>query len=174
MITIQKPTKEDAEGIQQVFYKTWLATYPNAKAGVTVEDVEEKFKNRFLPETIAKIISNITDPSENNLFLVAKDQEKIIGVCRAKKEELHNQLMAIYVLPDYQRRGIGKMFWDKVIDFFGKDKDVVVHVVTYNTQAINFYKKLGFAETDKRFVEERFKMPISGAILPEMELVMKI
>ena len=36
-----------------------------------------------------------------------------------------------------------------------------------------FYKKLGFVETGKRFVEERFRLPVSGALLPEMELVMK-
>jgi ribosomal protein S18 acetylase RimI-like enzyme len=173
MITIQRPVKEDAKDIQQVLYKTWLVTYPNAEAGITVEDIEERFKDRFSPAAIQKRIAEILDISESNLFLVAKEKEKVIGVCRATKKETYNQLMAIYILQDYQRKGIGKMFWKEVLEFFGNEKDAIVRVATYNTQAITFYKKLGFTDTGKRFTEEHFRMPISGSHIPEMELIIK-
>ena len=173
MITIKKPTKEDVKGIQQVFYETWLETYPNKEAGVTIEDIEEKFKDRFSEKFIQKRTEAISNISKNQLFLIAKDENAVIGLCKAEKRESVNDLSAIYILPNYQGKGVGMMFWKKVKKFFGNKKDIIVHVATYNSQAINFYKKLGFIDTDKRFTDEKHRMPISGVFIPETELIIK-
>jgi ribosomal protein S18 acetylase RimI-like enzyme len=173
MIIIQRPIEDDVREIQDVFYKTWLATYPNEEAGVTVADIEEKFKNRFSQENIEKRIKNISDASSDKLFLVAKDENAIIGVCLLRKEEACHELMAIYVLPDHQRKGIGRMFWERAAEFFGSEKDIIVHVAVYNEKAINFYKKVGFSETGKEFKNEKYKMPISGSYIIETELIIK-
>lgn len=172
-ILITKPKiPEDVTQIQEVFYRTWLETYPNKKAGITREDIEEYFKNRLDPETIQKRIDAFSQLPSNELFLVAKHEEKVVGVCRIVNRETYNQLQAIYVIPEYQRYGIGKMFWNKGQEFFDKSKDTIVQVATYNKKAISFYEKLGFVDTGKRFTEERHKMPISGALIPEMEMVL--
>ena len=173
MISIEKPAIKDVRNIQKVFYETWLATHPNENAGVTTEDIEEKFKNRFSKQAIQKRMDDIFDESENKLFLVAKDGALVVGVCKIVKKEYYDQLQAIYVLPKYQRRGIGKMFWNRVAEVIGNKKDIIVRVATYNTKAINFYKKLGFADTGKRFSEENLRMPISRSYIPEMELIIK-
>jgi ribosomal protein S18 acetylase RimI-like enzyme len=173
MITIEKPSVEDAKDIQQVFYETWLATYPNKEAGITEEDVEEKFNDRFSKQSIQERIKDISDKSGNKLFLVAKDGKSIVGVCRIVKNKTFNQLVAIYVLPRHQGKGIGMMFWNNAIKFFGNKKDIIVQVATYNIQAINFYKKIGFVDTGKRFSEEKLRMPISRSYIPEMEMVIK-
>ncbi len=172
-ILITKPKiPEDIIQIQEVFYRTWLETYPNKKVGITREDIEEYFKNRLDPEMIQKRINAFSQLPSNELFLVAKDGEKVIGVCRIVNRETYNQLQAIYVLSEYQRHGVGKMFWDKGREFFDKSKDTIVQVAIYNKKAISFYEKLGFVDTGKRFTEERHKMPISGALIPEMEMVL--
>lgn len=173
MIIIQKPTKENVRDIQQVFYETWLVTYPNKEVGITVEDIEEKFKDRLSQEKIQKRTKDILNMPENEIFLIAKDGDAIVGVCKAEKRETENELSAIYVLPSYQGKGVGMMLWEKVKEFFGNEKSIIVHVATYNTQAINFYQRLGFIDTGKRFTNEKHKMPISGVIIPEMELVIK-
>jgi ribosomal protein S18 acetylase RimI-like enzyme len=173
MISIQQATKEDVIGIQEVFYKAWLEAYPNEEVGITREDVEEKYKNRLSPEMIQKRTAGVLDPSENNLFLVAKDADDVVGVCWLEKLETQNKLGAIYILPEYQKQGIGKMFWEKIKDYFGDDKDIIVEVATYNANAIAFYQKLGFADTGKRFSEERLRMLISGVLIPEMEMIIK-
>jgi ribosomal protein S18 acetylase RimI-like enzyme len=173
MIKIQRPTVNDVKDIQEVFYKAWLATYPNKEAGITVEDIEERFKDRLSEQTLKKRIEDISDASENKLFLVAKEDGVVAGVCKVKKEDVYNELDAIYVSPDQQRKGIGKMLWDKAREFLGEEKDIIVHVASYNEKAINFYKKMGFADTGKRFVNEKFKMPISGACIPEIEMIIK-
>jgi len=172
MITIKKPNIKDVKNIQEVLYKTWIATYPNSKVGITTEDIEEIFKDRFSEQNIQKRTNNILDNSENKLFLVAKNRAFVVGICRAIKKENNNQLQAIYVLPDHQRRGIGKMFWSKVVEFFGNEKNIIVQVASYNTQAIGFYKKLGFIDTGKRFANKH-QMPLSGKFIPEMELIIK-
>jgi len=165
-ITIQKSTSKDALEIGEVFYKTWLATYPNEEVGVTVDDVEFKFKDRKSRDG-----SKFDNIPENELFLTAKDGEHVVGVCSLVKHEDKNELKAIYVLPEYQGKGIGKMFWNDALKFFDPKKDNIVEVVTYNKNAIEFYKKLGFKDTGKRLQEERLRMR-SGVILPEMEMMM--
>lgn len=141
--------------------------------GITIADVEEKYKDRFSEQAIEKRRKDILNISKNELFLVAKDKDAVIGACRLKKEDEYNELGAIYVLPDYQRNGIGKMFWDRAMEFFDDKKDIIVHVATYNEKAINFYKKMGFVDTGKRFTDEKFRMPISGFCIPEMEMIIK-
>ena len=84
------------------------------------------------------------------------------------KEE-KNQLQMIYVLPEYQGKGIGKLLWNEVKKYLDKTKETYVELVTYNENAIKFYQKLGVVDTGKRFLEERFRMK-SGNILPQMEM----
>ncbi|MFH0755608.1 MAG: GNAT family N-acetyltransferase [bacterium] len=173
MIKIQKPIKEDSRGVQEVFYKTWLETYPNKEAGILKEDIEEHFKNRFSDEVIKKKEKFFMNIPKNELFLVAKDGEKVVGVCAAVIGEDFNQLRGIYVLPDYQRQVIGLLFWNKIKEFLDKDKNIIVQLVAYNKQAESFYKKLGFVDTGKRFVDETHKMSVSGKFIPEMEMIIK-
>jgi ribosomal protein S18 acetylase RimI-like enzyme len=84
-----------------------------------------------------------------------------------------NNLQAIYVLPGHQGKGIGSNLWAEALKFFDSTKDTTVEVVEYNSNAIDFYKRLGFEETGKKLANERLRMK-SGSILPEIELVIKV
>lgn len=173
MVIITTPTKEDARGIQNVFYQTWLATYPNAELGITKEDIEESFKNAFTEKNLTELAERLTEPQEGGVVVVAKDGDRVVGICRAFIREKVNQLQAIYVLSEYQRQGVGARLWGEALKFLDKNKDTIVHVATYNTQAISFYKKLGFEDTGKRFTEERHRMLVSGVLIPEMEMLIR-
>jgi len=168
MIIIQKAVPEDALGVGEVFYKTWLATYPNEEFGVTVDDIEDRWKDRDKADG-----SRIRNAPDNELLLTAKDGAKVVGACRAVRHEDKNNLQAIYILPEYQGQGLGNKFWEEILKFFDPKKDITVEVATYNTNAIEFYKKLGFQDTGRRFSYEKHRMK-SGAILPEMEMVIKV
>jgi ribosomal protein S18 acetylase RimI-like enzyme len=109
---------------------------------------------------------------ENLRFLVARVDEKIAGVCLATLQEDKNQLKAIYVLPEFQGRGIGNKLWNEVLRFIDPTKKTTVEVVIHNKNAIEFYKRLGFEDTGRRWTDEKFKMK-SGATFPEMELMIK-
>lgn len=167
---ITKPVVEDALGTIEVQYKAWLATYPNEKLGITVDDIEDRYKDAFSGEKLKKRENLITHLESNEKYIIAKDGDKVVGMCYAVIQEDKNQLEALYLLPEYQRKGIGTQLWNAVLPFFDKSKDIYVEVADYNEKAINFYKKLGFVDTGRRFSDDRFKMK-SGAILPEMEMV---
>jgi ribosomal protein S18 acetylase RimI-like enzyme len=104
--------------------------------------------------------------------MVAKDGARVVGVCLFVERETCNQLQSIYVLPEYQGKGIGALFWKKCLAFLDPAKETIVQVATYNKKAIDFYSRLGFIDTGKRFTEERHRMPISKALIPEMEMVL--
>ena len=67
------------------------------------------------------------------------------------------------------------MFWKKVKKFFGNKKDIIVHVATYNSQAINFYKKLGFmfVRSDKNHKIKQTVHKVGQIKFPEFEMVKK-
>ena len=172
-IQIIIPTPQDAEGIQTVYVETWLDTYPNAEAGITRGDIEAMFGDAFTEDTLQKRRAALARPPEDGkLFLIAKDGEKVVGLCGLTKQQGFNKLGSIYVLPEYQGKGIGKKLWEAVVLFMDKEKDTIVQVATYNEKAIAFYEKLGFADTGKRFSDEKWKMK-SGMVIPEMEMVLK-
>jgi len=171
-ITISIATPQDAEGVDKVFYKTWLVTYPNEEAGITVDDIEDRFKDRLTEEGVKKASEKIANPPEGSTTFIAKEGDMIVGVCRIIVSEQENRIGAIYVLPEHQGKGIGKKLWEQAQKFFDFKKDTFVSVVSYNTNAIDFYKRLGFEDTGKRWNDEKFKMK-SGAIFPEMEMIIK-
>lgn len=160
----------DVEGIQDVFYLTWLDTYPNKENGITVDDIEYKFKDRLTEEGIKRATEKIVNPPEGSTTFVSKEDNKIIGVCKILVSPEENRLGAIYILPEYQGKGVGKKLWEQAIKYFNFNKDIFVSVAVYNTNAIEFYKRLGFKDTGKRWNDEKFKMK-SGATIPEMEMV---
>jgi ribosomal protein S18 acetylase RimI-like enzyme len=172
MIQIVDADPLDAEGITTVYYKTWLATYPNKEIGITREDIEESYKDSFTEENIQKHKARIANGNENEKRLVAKEGDRVVGVARMIRNENNNQLQTIYVLPEFQGKGIGKMLWAEAKSFCDPAKDIIVQVATYNQNAIEFYKKLGFVDTGKRWSDDKWKMK-SGATIPEMELVLK-
>jgi ribosomal protein S18 acetylase RimI-like enzyme len=164
---------EDAFGITNVLYKTWLSTYPNKKIGITVEDIEDSYKDEFTVEKINNLKEVIKNSPKNKKRFVAKIEDQIVGTCTAVIGEDSNNLRTLYVLPEFQGLGIGKMLWKKADDFFDPKKDTFVQVADYTENAINFYKKLGFVETGKRIENESQKFK-SGAVIPEIEMMRRV
>lgn len=163
---------EDALGMKEVFYTTWLATYPNENAGITVQDIEHRFRDYFSSESIEETKKKLAIIPENESFFVAKEHNKVVGVCRIVRSETENRLQAIYVLPDYQGRGIGNTLWEKAKQTCDDGKPIYVALADYNHNARKFYEKLGFVDTGKRWVDEKFVMQ-SGNAITEMEMVFK-
>jgi ribosomal protein S18 acetylase RimI-like enzyme len=161
-ITIARATPEDVIGIQDVIYHGWLATYPNAEHRITVEDIEDRYKDRHAEERIAQRREQMANLPEGQTALIAKEGDKIVGFCFATKHPDRNQLYAIYVLPEYHGRGIGTAMWQEAQQYLDSNKHTIVEVAIYNTKAIKFYGGLGFADTGKRMSNPKFKMKSGG------------
>ena len=76
-------------------------------------------------------------------------------------------------MPGLQGRGLGKALWAKASEFLDLTKDTTVEVASYNTKAIEFYRKIGFTETGKQIENEKLRKMKSGAVMPEMEMIRK-
>lgn len=158
--------------MQEVFYNTWLQAYPNEEFGITVDDIHDRYKDAFTDEILKARAEKIKNPPRGQTLFFAKDGDKVVGLCRIVESENENRLQAIYVLPEYQGKGIGMLLWKSAQKVFNFKKDIFVAVAIYNRNAISFYEKLGFVDTGRRSTDEKFRMK-SGSIIPEMDMVMK-
>ncbi len=172
--TIRKSIPNDVYGIREVQRVTWLKTYPNSEEGITTEDIIRKFDIDKTPEGKKRIKERKKMYEDANIGIwVAEADDNIIGFCMAIKEGEHNRVGAIYVLPNYHRKGLGGQLIEKAFAWLGDKKDILVNVARYNKQAISFYKKYSFAETGKKgTLDGAAKLP-SGKFIPEIELVKK-
>lgn len=159
--------------IRNVRYKTWRATYPNVELGITVDDIESEFaKYPDTEEGKAKLREDhkkyYADP--NLKYLIAKDGSEVVGFFLGKKSEKSNRLLAIYVLPEYQGKGVGSKLIQKGLEWFGNDKDIFVNLASYNESAKEFYKKFGFKETGRDATDTHNPLP-TGRVIPEIEML---
>lgn len=96
-VNIQNAETGDARDIQQIFYESWLDTYPNDELGITEDDIKEKYRQKISKDGIQKRIEMISNLPKNQLLLVAKYDDKVVGVCKSEIGTKINQLSAIYI-----------------------------------------------------------------------------
>lgn len=170
---IRDARPEDADAISHVNFETWKATYPNEKTGITVTDIEILFKDVFSPENIEQHSKYLQSLPSNQKVLVAEVNSRIVAFCHAQKAGggQGNRLKSLYVLPEFQGRGIGSLLWNEVKNFFDPASAITTDVATQNSRAIAFYENLGFKDTGERLVESQVVFA-SGAKLTEARLVL--
>ena len=171
-VIIRDAAVADAETIFEIYYKTWLATYPNEAHGVLVSDIEHHYKELRTPEHREKDKARIRNIGTDARMLVAEIGNTIVGTSNMVRGGERNKISSIYILPEFQGKGVGRKLFDTALLWFDKTKDIQVDVATYNTKAITFYESLGFVRTGEIFTEERFCMQ-SGGIIPEERMIRK-
>ncbi|MDD2786225.1 MAG: GNAT family N-acetyltransferase [Patescibacteria group bacterium] len=162
---IRPATIEDAEGIYNVNRITWLDTYPNEEYDIRREDIVKKFSDT--ESLIDKTRQRIEEYGADSQGWVAESDGKIIGFSIVRKKDGHDTIGAIYVLPEYQGKGIGTMLLQKILEFRKDSKELWLDVASYNTSAINFYKKAGFQIVPKS--EGKYET-IDGKFLPTISM----
>ncbi len=169
MVNISVATVNDIDIIQKIRKETWLDTYPNPELGITIEDVESEFV-----ETPDQKIKNrkrrekwIIEPSIYNL--IAREENRAIGFFIGRKFPKYSRIGAIYILPDFQGKGIGAMLMKKGLGWLGDDLDILVNLASYNKNAQEFYRKFGFELTGKNATDTHHPLA-SGKVIPEVEM----
>jgi len=167
-ITIGKPVLGEEQDIVEVIKKTWLSTYPNKKYKINRKDILSRdFDSAKKINRWSRLIKN----NEKSKYLcVAKHENKIVGVCLVSKKKNFNELNVIYILPKYQKMGIGKKMLNKSIGWLGNEKNIFVKAVSYNQNAIDFYENYGFSKMDR---QGNISFLLNGKVVPETKLVMK-
>lgn len=167
-IQIRTAIPDDAKEMVEVQRITWLATYPNREEGITYKDIEEKVSEMSM-HAVERRRKRIEEKSPTMLYLVAVEDDTIIGFLMGSKSEVKNKLSSLYILPEHQGKGVGARLINQAFLWFDTTKSIVLEVAAYNTKAIEFYKKFGFVENGST-TNGVAKLP-SGKTIPEIEMI---
>jgi ribosomal protein S18 acetylase RimI-like enzyme len=143
VITIRRALTEDIPGIRAVLAVTWRDTYSS-----------------FLPESsIAKVTAEWHSPqvleaeinrSSTFLGVAESGSHGIVGMVTAHLDADILSIARLYVLPDFQRQGIGERLMKESWRAFPKTRRVQLDVEEQNPKGRSFYRKLGFEEVGVR------------------------
>ncbi|MBR3720568.1 MAG: ribosomal protein S18-alanine N-acetyltransferase [Clostridia bacterium] len=121
---------------------------------MTLDDFEEikdtlisDFDDFWNPETLKNELEN-----ENSFYLVAKQNDIIVGFVGIKSVLDEADIMNIVTRKDFRNKGIGTAILSYIIDFalFNNIKKITLEVNENNISAIHLYEKLGFAKIAER------------------------
>ena len=120
------------------------------------EELTAYLEFAYDPVKLAKSIRK-----ENNLYLLAYVEGKPVGFAKLKKHSLNElivspvqmELQKIYVLAEYQGRGVGAALMNEINNLAHEERPDSVWLDTYisNEKAIHFYGKYGFKKIGRHY-----------------------
>jgi len=162
---------EDVEKMRMIARNWWVSLYPNEKFGITREDIEAV--DWFNADQIEKRRRRISEDGNFHAWVLKDKEGNIIGFCQVTKkgrQEDQKEIEAMYIVSEFKSKGLGRKLMDCALDWLGSDGDIALEVVSYNKNAIDFYKKFGFVETNWPVGDKRTKLP-SGKKIPRIVMV---
>ena len=128
--------------ISRIYEESWKYTYKGLIPQHYLESIPE-----------GRWVANLENPNWSTLVCV--DSGRIVGTssfCESRFSQFSGweEIISIYLLPDYMGRGFGKVFFDSVIVELKKMgyRNIFVWVLEENLRARKFYEKEGFVMTD--------------------------
>ncbi len=140
-VTVRLAREDDAEAIAEVHVETWQDAY----AGLLPQEDLDGLSRRRQTRRWRRAIRN--PEAELGQVFVA-DADGIAGFGSADGET--GEITTLYVRPDAQRRGIGRMLFWRMAEFL--EGPVSLWVLDGNPAA-GFYKRLGGRPDIRRTVE---------------------
>jgi ribosomal protein S18 acetylase RimI-like enzyme len=136
-VVIRPATPDDLPQVQRLLVETWHDTYD---ALLGAERVTEITNSWHSIENLGRQL-DVPDTS----FLVAEEDGAIVGhaAANARKPPLM-VLTRLYVRPDAQRRGVGRLLLAEAIARHGGCEVMRLEVEAGNPKGISFYRREGF------------------------------
>lgn len=173
-VVIERAVSDDAEAICKIRDIARIDAYPNEELGVTAEDVRvmsEGKDGEFLPRRIKFLRSELeAEAGINNTIFVARSNNQVVGFAAPRYEDEKRWIDQAYILPEFQGKGIGVELMKQVLGYLGNNEDIYLHVVSYNQNAIDFYKNFGFKKT-AAIIEDEEGRPSYLKNIPEIEMI---
>jgi ribosomal protein S18 acetylase RimI-like enzyme len=136
---IRLAVAQDVVGIGNVARRTWKDTY----TGIILPENQKRFLERwYTPAALEKAIGQ-----DNSWFYVAVAERRVIGFAQfVIREGRRGQLTRIYVLPEWQRQGVGSRLLGEGVAILSAHgaEEVFAHVEKDNAKGIAFYERQGF------------------------------
>ncbi|MEX3745916.1 MULTISPECIES: GNAT family N-acetyltransferase [Lysinibacillus] len=158
-LIIRQMVENDIIFVQEIAKKSWHTTYE----GIIPRDIQDRFLQAAYCNDRLKV------RLENSPFLVAIYEESIVGF--ANFSNVTNgvaELLAIYLLPDIQGKGIGTALLQEGIKILHDLKSFIVCVEKENTIGMDFYQAKGFIKM------EEFDDVFDGHIFKTVKLCLTI
>ncbi|MBP2242813.1 L-amino acid N-acyltransferase YncA [Cytobacillus eiseniae] len=147
---IRKGKMSDAKGIAKVHVDSWRTTYVNIVPDEYLKEMtyesREQLWNQLIPN--------------GNVFVAEDNNGKIVGFASGGRErsnqyeDFNGELYAIYLLEEYQRKGIGKLLFMQIVKYIQElgYNTMIVLVLAENPSCL-FYEALGGRKIDALEVE---------------------
>lgn len=142
---IRKAVLKDAKGIAKVHVDSWKTTYANI--------VPNEYLNKLSYESREQLwIQGIPN---DNVYVAENDEGEIIGFSTGGKErsgkypEYKGEIYAIYILRDYQGKGLGNLLVKPIVeDLLQQNIDTMIVLVLEENPSRLFYEALGAEKID--------------------------
>ena len=161
MITISEATVADFETIREIAHTTWPVTYGEILSKAQLDYMLEKMYSD------ATLIDNVANKGHH--FILANEDAVCLGFASYEHRYLGRNITRIhkiYLLPEFQGKGMGKLLLDSVSALAKENQSEVISLnVNKFNKTVSFYKKMGFevvAEEDLEigngYLMEDYKM----------------
>ena len=159
---IRKLKTEELEIVNELAHKIWPDTFKDI---LTQDQIEYMLNWMYDPEMLRKQLS------EGHQFMIVEDEGvpiAFMGIQPGFPTEKSLKIHKLYVLPEIQGKGIGKLLVEEAKSEAKKAQldQVVLNVNRYN-RAVDFYKRIGFSilkeeniDIGKGYLMEDFVMGI--------------
>lgn len=141
MITLVKAKNVDCTIIQQIAYATWPDTY---KTILSEEQIQFMLDWMYNTKTLTEQINN-----PNYQYWIIQKEGLAVGFLSLEinASQIHTaKIHKIYLLPEVQNQGLGKILIEKGLHQAKKAHQKTVQLnVNRNNSALGFYLKLGFS-----------------------------
>ena len=155
MVRIRRAGLEDLPGVARVLVDTWRATY----RGVVPEAFLEGLSYEGQAERWAQRLKTPTWPGR--LFVAESESGEVVGFAAFGPDRASGfpgytaELWAIYVLPNWQRKGLGRALFHegaRLLQAEGYGR-MLVWVLKENPKGRGFYEHLGGVLLGEREIE---------------------
>lgn len=156
---IRKMQISDIENVKKVAIKSWHNTYEGI--------IPRKIQDSFL--SVAYANDTLKNRLDQTPFYVAEKDRSILGFANftSVQKNGETELLAIYLDPDFQNKGIGTLLLKYGIDNLSPKK-IFINVEAENQIGLQFYKAKNF-----KIIEE-FEENFDGHYLKTVRMVLEI
>lgn len=143
----------DASSIAKVNTETWKSTYKNI--------IDDEYLDSLSYEQREHAIKNIINSSSDKKYVfIAEDGTGDVigfascGIVRENDEIFKGELYSIYILKEFQNKGIGKLLYNIAIQKLQENNlfPMIIWVLEENRQARKFYELMGGRKIRERYI----------------------
>ena len=151
---VRKATFDDIPAIARVHVNTYLKTYKDIIPEQFLAN--QSYKKR---KTNWEGIFDRASDNSNFIYVAENKSKQIVGFAHGGSERESNpiyqgELYAIYILPNYQQRGIGRNLWQMAIKKLNQmEIDSLLVWVLADNPACQFYESLGGVIVDSKSIK---------------------